>query len=37
LRFHLTPVRMATINNTNNDKFWGWWGERNPYPLTVGM
>jgi hypothetical protein len=22
LRFHLTPVRMATIKNNNNDKFW---------------
>jgi hypothetical protein len=24
LRFHLTPVRMATIKSTNNNKYW--WG-----------
>jgi hypothetical protein len=22
LRFHFTPIRMATIKNTNNKKYW---------------
>jgi hypothetical protein len=36
LRFHLTPVRMANIKNTNNE-CWQVVGRRNPYTLLVGM
>jgi hypothetical protein len=35
LRFHLTPVRIASIKNTN--KCWQGWGKRNPHTLLVGM
>jgi hypothetical protein len=36
LRFHLTPVRMASIKNTNN-KCWQTCGKKEPYILLVGM
>jgi hypothetical protein len=37
LRFQLTPVRIATIKNTNNNKCWqGCRGKRNPHTLLVG-
>jgi hypothetical protein len=36
LRFHLTPVRIAIIKNTNN-KVVRMWGKRNPRTLLVGM
>lgn len=28
LYFHLIPLRMATIENTNNNKWWKWCGEK---------
>jgi hypothetical protein len=37
LRFHLTPVRTATIKNTNNNKYWPGWEEKNPHTLLVGI
>jgi hypothetical protein len=38
LRFHLTPDRIAIIQNITNNKYWRGCGEkRNPNPLLVGM
>jgi hypothetical protein len=28
LRFHLTPLRLASIKNTNNNKYWQGCGEK---------
>jgi hypothetical protein len=36
LRFHLTPVRIATIKNTTNNKFVKYAGKRNLHTLLMG-
>jgi hypothetical protein len=36
IRFYLTPVRIATIKNTNN-VLARMWGKRNPHTVLVGM
>ena len=38
LRFHLTPVRMAKIKNSDNSRLWSrMWRKRNTPPLLVGL
>ena len=37
MRQHLTPVRMAKINNTGNDILAKMWRKGNPLTLLVGM
>jgi len=34
MRYHLTPVRMTTINRSTNNKYWRGCGEKGTY--TVG-
>jgi hypothetical protein len=37
LRFHLTPVRIAIVNTTTNNRCGENAGKRNPFTLLVGM
>ena len=39
MRYHLTPVRMAKINNTRNNRDWEGcgWRKGSPLALLVGM
>jgi hypothetical protein len=35
LRFHFTPVRKATIQKTNNHKYWWGWVGGSTYTLLI--
>ena len=37
MRYHRTPVRMAIIKKSTNNKFWRVWRKGNPLALLVGM
>ena len=37
LRYHLTPVRMAKINNSDNNMMVRMQRKRNPFAVLVGM
>ena len=39
MRYHFTPVRMAIIKKSTNDKWWleRMWRKGNPLTLSVGM
>jgi hypothetical protein len=37
LRFYLTPVRMAKIKNSGDNKCWQVWRKKNIPPLLVGL
>jgi hypothetical protein len=37
LRFHLTPIKMAAIKNTNINKCWQECGKKDPHTMLVGM
>ena len=37
MRYHLTPVRMAIIKKSTNNRCWRVWRKGNPLALLVGM